>query len=68
MQTTVDQQELKGLIKEALLEIIEERRDLLRDVFEEVLEDIALARAIEEGNQSEPVSRAEVFAIFKEVA
>ncbi len=38
---------------------------MLRDVFEEVLEDIALVRAIEEGRQSETANRAEVFAIFE---
>ncbi len=68
MQATVDPQQLKSLIKEALIEIIEERHDLLRDIFEEALEDIALVRAIEEGNQSESVSRAEVFAVFEDTA
>jgi hypothetical protein len=40
---------LKALIKTALIEVLEERRDLLREVIEETLEDIALAHAIEAG-------------------
>lgn len=43
------------------MEILEERKDLVREVLEEALEDIALARAIEEGEQSGLVTRDEVF-------
>ena len=64
MQSTIDQEQLKGLIKEAIVEIIDERRPMLRELFEEVLEDFALARAIEEDRRSETVSRDEVFALF----
>ena len=64
MQSTVDPEQLKGLIKEALIEIIDERREMLRDLFEEVLEEIALSRAIEEGRRSEVVTREEVFALM----
>ena len=62
---TLDRLELKGLIKEALVEIIEERRDIFRTALEEALEDIGLVRAIDEGRQSEPASREEVFAALK---
>lgn len=64
MQSTLDQEQLKGLMKQALNEIIDERRDMLRELFEEVLEEIALARAIEEGRQSDAVTREEVFALL----
>jgi hypothetical protein len=37
----------------------------LRDLVEETLEDIALARAIEQGQRSEEVSRSEVFSILE---
>jgi hypothetical protein len=56
---------LKALFKAALTEVLEERKDLLRDVIEETLEDIALARAIEAGQHTEEVSRSEVFSIFE---
>ena len=64
MQSAIDREQLKGLIKAALVEIIDERRDSLRELFREVLEDIALARAIEEDRGSEVVSREEVFALL----
>jgi hypothetical protein len=56
---------LKALFKAALTEVLEERKDLLRDVLEETLEDIALARAIEAGQHTEEVTRNEVFSVFE---
>jgi DNA polymerase III delta prime subunit len=59
--TLIDEAKLKELLKAAIVEILEERKDLVREVLEEALEDIALARAVKEGDQSEPVTRQEVF-------
>jgi len=56
----IDEAKLKEAVKSAIVEILEERKDLVREVLEEALEDIALARAIAEGEQSEPVARDEV--------
>jgi len=56
---------LKDLVKTALLEVLEERKDLLRDVVEESLEDIALARAIDAGQRSEEVDRGEVISLLE---
>ncbi len=56
---------LKKLFKEALVETLQEQRELLHEVFAEVLEDIALAEAIREGRQTEAVSREEIFRILE---
>jgi hypothetical protein len=61
MELSVNQDQLKELIKTALVEVFEQRRDLLHDAVVEALEDIALVRAIEEGESSELVGRTEVF-------
>ncbi|MGH9931987.1 MAG: hypothetical protein ACREA9_22535 [Pyrinomonadaceae bacterium] len=62
MSTTLsDEAKLKEALKSAIVEILEERKDLVREVLEEALEDIALARAVEEGEQSKLVTRDEVF-------
>jgi hypothetical protein len=65
MATTFDEEKLKDILKAALVEVLEERRDLVQDIVEEAIEDFALARAIEQGLASESVSRDEVFAILK---
>ena len=62
-QITDDKNQLKEVLKQALAELLQERRDLLYDVFTEVLEDIALANAIKEGEKTEIVSREQVFEL-----
>ena len=46
-QAPLDDERLKRLFKTALIEVLEERKSILRDIIEKTLEDIALARAIE---------------------
>ncbi len=65
MAVTFDDEKLKDLVKSALVEVLEERKDLVRDIVEEAMEDLALARAIEQGLDSESVSRDEVFAVLE---
>ncbi len=60
----VDDAKLKDLFKAALVEVLEERRDLFRDLLEEALEDIGMRYAIEEGLRGRNVSRDDVFSIL----
>ena len=60
----LEENQLKSLLKSALVEVLEERRDLLRGLVDEAIEDIALARAVDEGESSPLVERAEVFRIL----
>ncbi len=60
-----EDERLKKLVKTALLEVLEERRDLLRDVVEESLEDIALIRAIDAGQRTGEVGRSEVISLLE---
>jgi hypothetical protein len=62
---SLDEGKLKDLLKTAIVEVLEERKDLVRDLLEEVLEDIALVRAIEAGEQTGTASRDEVFKILE---
>lgn len=60
----IDENQLKEILKVALVEVLEERSDLLRDVLAEIVEDVALGRAIREGEESQPISREEIFRIL----
>ena len=62
---SVDEDKLKDLLKTAIVEVLEERKDLVRDLLEEALEDIGLVRAIEAGEQTGIVSRDEVFKVLE---
>lgn len=65
-QTGSDNEALKETLKEALVETLQEQRGLLREVFAEVLEDLALAEAIREGRQTDRVGRDEVFGVLED--
>ncbi|MBL8181880.1 MAG: hypothetical protein JNL64_09760 [Blastocatellia bacterium] len=43
---------LKAVFKSAIVEVVQERKDLVRDIFEEIIEDIAFSKAIAEGQQT----------------
>ena len=58
----INESQLIELIKEAVAEVLFERRDFLKQIVEEILEDIALSRAIDEGMDTPPVSRDVVLA------
>jgi len=64
MEALIDDSRLKKLMKQAIIEAIEEKKDIVQDLFMEVMEDIALVRAIEEGETSGNVSRSEVFNVL----
>lgn len=57
---SLDETRVKELFKQALLEVLQERKDLIYDVLAEVMEDFALAKAIQEGEFTEYVPREEV--------
>ena len=53
--------ERDALLKNAVAEVLEEHRDLLRDAVRESLEDVALIRAIQAGEKSPLTSRKKIF-------
>jgi hypothetical protein len=65
-ELSLNETQLKDLMKAAVLEIFEERRDLFQELIAEALEDIAMIKAIDEGKDSEPVSRDAIFAILEQ--
>ncbi len=58
--STVERQELKQAVKDALKEVMLENSEMLKDILVEVLEDLALLRQMEEGRQTEFINRSEV--------
>lgn len=64
MAISIDDAKLKDLLKSAVAEVFEERREFVKEIIEEAMEDVALARAIDEGASSKVVSREEVFSIL----
>ena len=58
---TLDDRRLRDAVKEVVREKRTEDREWLRDVVADVLEDMALAKAIRQGRKSKLVPRDRVF-------
>ena len=65
-QIIVDEEQIKALIKQALVEVLQERKDVLYDVLTEVIEDLALVEAIKEGEATETVSTEDVLKALED--
>ena len=57
-------EELKPLLKEALHELLIQERSWILDLFYEAMVEVAMAKAIAEGKDSENVGRDEIFELF----
>lgn len=65
MADTIKADTLKEAMKGALIEVLNERRDLIQDVVVEALEDFALTEAIKDGQGTETVSREYILDILE---
>ena len=65
MEASISDDRIKELFKSAILEVLEERGDLLREALAEAIEDIAIVHAIEDGESSETITRDEVFTLLE---
>ena len=68
MQPLIDENKMKKLMKEALIETLQEQKTVFQDMITEAIEDIALINAIRQGSDTESVSRTDVFDILDEPA
>lgn len=62
----LETQDLRPLLKELLREMFTQGRDMLAELIYEVMEDVAIARAIAEGKDSENVARDEIFDLLQQ--
>jgi len=55
----ISRKELKQIIRETFVDVLSERKDLIGDAVLEAIEDIGLAKAMEEGQTGEYVDLGE---------
>ncbi len=58
--TAVEERRIKILLKNAVVEVLEERQDLLRGALQESLEDMAMLKAIQQGEKTRLTSRKKI--------
>lgn len=64
MGLTVNEKQTKELLREVLLELLQEKRSDFYELVLEAMEEIGLANAIREGRQNDLVSEDEIRAIL----
>ena len=65
MNVPLNDAQSKELIKEAVIELMREKHDLLLGIIVEAMEEIGLANAIREGRRNEFVSEEKITAILE---
>lgn len=65
MQLTLDDEKTKALLTEVLVELLQQRRDVFYDIILEALEEVGLANAILEGEETDFVDEADIQAILQ---
>jgi len=58
----ISKNELRDVIKEAMISVLAERKDLLEEAVSEAIVDMKLGLAIEEGDTGEYVPEAEILS------
>ncbi|MEG3933522.1 MULTISPECIES: hypothetical protein [unclassified Microcoleus] len=64
-EITIDETKLKELLKAAIFELLKEQKEVFSEILTEALEDIGIENAIKEGENTETVSREQIFKILK---
>lgn len=65
MQLTLDDDQTKALLKEVLVEMLQQQREVFYELVLEALEDVGLVKAIAEGEETEFVDESEIQAILR---
>jgi hypothetical protein len=68
MELTIDEQQAKRLLKEIVIEMVQEQHDLFLELMVEALEETGMTRAIREGRQHDYVTEAEIRALLEDKA
>jgi len=65
MSIQLEKEELKDVIKESLMEVLDQKKEYFQHLFEEVVEDQLLIVAMKEAEESGLASREEVFGTLR---
>jgi hypothetical protein len=68
MDVCIDENRLKELMKQAFVEVLEDRRETIYEILSDVIEDMALGHVIEEGQATETVSKDVIFDVLEDRA
>ncbi len=64
----LESEQLKEIFKNAIVELLRENRSEVSALLSEIIEDIAMEKAIAEGENTEVVSRKSIFGLLERKA
>jgi len=62
---TLNSDQFKEVLKTTIIELFQENREEFSKLLSEIIEDIAMERAIQEGEETETVSRDAIFKLLE---
>ena len=65
MEITINEQNIKPILKEILIDMLKNRREEFVELIEEAIEDIGIANAISEGNRNDFISEKNILTILE---
>ncbi|MDB9511376.1 hypothetical protein PN499_09305 [Kamptonema animale CS-326] len=64
-EITLNPDQLKEILKSAIVELLRENREEVSEFLTEIIEDVAMERAMAEGETTELVSRESIFQLLE---
>ncbi|MBW4555618.1 MAG: hypothetical protein KME59_06720 [Trichormus sp. ATA11-4-KO1] len=64
-EITLNPEQLKEILKSAIVELIRDNREEVSEFLTEIIEDIAMERAIAEGETTDLISRDSIFQLLE---
>jgi dsDNA-binding SOS-regulon protein len=64
-EVTLNPDQLKEILKSAIIELLRDNREEVSEFLAEIIEDVAMERAIVEGETTELVSRESIFQLLE---
>lgn len=64
-EITLNSDQLKEVLKSAIVELLQENQKEVSDFLAEIIEDVGMERAIAEGETTELISRESVFQLLE---
>ncbi|NJN74623.1 MAG: hypothetical protein HC799_18450 [Limnothrix sp. RL_2_0] len=62
----LDEGKTKELLTEIVIDLLQNRQDVIREILLDALEEVGLGQAITEGRQNDFVAEEEIFALLDE--
>ena len=60
-----NEERLRKVLKSAIIEVLQERHEMVREILADIIEEIAFSRLIAEGENKPAVSRDKIFELLE---